>query len=426
MIPRLLNAWNDVRSSLWAVPFLMVLGSVGLAFFGIRTKIGQGSDPVWFLYSGDAAAAPQFLSNLLTSMITMATLAISITMVVLTLAAQQLGPRLIRSFMGDRRTQLALGLFIATVVYLLLVLRATSGATDSIPNLAVTVGTGLVLLSITTLLLFVHHLANSIVADHAVIRVGEAFDANAARLLPERDEASGAPAVCPLDRGKSAAVLLTRGGYVQAIDHGEIVAAALKAGTRVELALRAGHHAIPGTPAAWIEDRQDNEALEETLLNSILIGNELTETQDPEYSLRQLVEIAQRALSSGISDPYTAIAVVDRLALSLAKIMKRGPAPGVWCDADGVPRVWGPSSTFAGLVDTAFEQIRQQATSVPAVLIRIVDNLGQLVAIANDEQRPVLVRHLDLATSAGRAGIQQAYDRRSLKERAEAARQSCG
>ena len=98
------------------------------------SHIGIGSDPVWFLFSGSAKQAPQFLSNLVSAMITMATLAISITMVVLTLAAQQLGPRLIRNFMADRRTQIALGLFVATVVYLLLVLRSTYGDADARPQ----------------------------------------------------------------------------------------------------------------------------------------------------------------------------------------------------------------------------------------------------------------------------------------------------
>jgi uncharacterized membrane protein len=106
-------------------------------------------------------------------------------MVVLTLAAQQLGPRLIRSFMSDRRTQITLGLFTATVVYLLLVLRSTYGDTESVPNLAVTIGTALVLLCLLALLVFVHHLARSIIADTTIYRVGEALDSDVERLLPE-------------------------------------------------------------------------------------------------------------------------------------------------------------------------------------------------------------------------------------------------
>jgi len=198
MFPRLLSVWRDVRSSLWGLPLAMVVAAAIIALLAVTLPLSQSDDPVWFLYSGDAKDAPQFLSNLVTAMITMATLVISITMVVLTLAAQQLGPRLIRSFMADRRTQVTLGLFVATVVYLLLVLRSTYGATDRVPNLAVTGGTALVLLCLVALLIFVHHLATSIIADNTIDRVGDALDADAKRLLPEPEfEESPPPPIFP-------------------------------------------------------------------------------------------------------------------------------------------------------------------------------------------------------------------------------------
>ena len=194
MFTRLLTIWERVRASLWALPLAMVLGAGLLAVATLNAQIEIGNDPVWFLYSGTAKQAPQFLSNLVSAMITMATLAISITMVVLTLAAQQLGPRLIRNFMADRRTQSSLGLFVSTVVYLLLVLRSTYGDAGSVANLAVTVGTALVFLSVVTLLLFVHHLARSIIADNVIDRVGAQLDADIRRLLPsEIGQASGPP-----------------------------------------------------------------------------------------------------------------------------------------------------------------------------------------------------------------------------------------
>ncbi len=185
MIPRLLTIWDNVRTSLWAMPLVMAMTAALLAFVMRSINIDIGDDPVWFLYSGSAEQAPQFLGNLVGAMITMATLAISITMVVLTLAAQQLGPRLIRNFMSDWQTQASLGLFMATVVYLLLVLRSTYGD-GSVANLAVTVGTILVLASLASLLVFVHHLARAIIADNVIDRVGAALDRDIRRLLPEK------------------------------------------------------------------------------------------------------------------------------------------------------------------------------------------------------------------------------------------------
>ena len=225
MIPRLLTLWYTVRSSLWALPLAMVVAAAALAYAALNVDLGISGGAVWYLFNGGSNQAPQFLSSLVTAMITMATLVISITMVVLTLAAQQLGPRLIGNFMGDRRTQLTLGLFVGTVVYLLLVLRSAYGQNSSVANLAVTGGTVLVLICVATLLLFVHHLAHSIVADNVIDRVGATSTVTSCGCCPRGAGPTGA-ARPQAERGAGAVV---DGGYVQAIGFDSIVAAAAEA-----------------------------------------------------------------------------------------------------------------------------------------------------------------------------------------------------
>ncbi len=421
MIPRLLTLWENVRSSLWALPLSMMMAACLLAYVALNAKIEIGGDPVWFLYSGTARQAPQFLSNLVTAMITMATLAISITMVVLTLAAQQLGPRLIRNFMSNWQTQASLGLFVATVVYLLLVLRSSYGDGDTVANLAVTVGAALVLVSVTTLLLFVHHLARSIIADNVIERVGEQLDNDIRRLMPEKDVEQSAPP--SLDEDAGAAVPLAAGGYVQAIDFGAVVGAAAQAKAMVKIDIRAGQHAVPGSilGRVWPPTAAQGP-LTDALQSAVLIGGERTAVQDIEYSIHQLVEVALRALSPGINDPYTAIAALDRLTLSLSLVMTRGAGRSVWNDDDGVVRLVVSLSTFEGVTDAAFNQIRQLSAGMPAVLIRMADNIGQLLRLANDAQRPALEKHLRLVVNAGGRGIADADDRNDLKAAASAAR----
>ncbi len=421
MIPRLLTLWQNVRSSLWALPLAMMMAASLLALVALNAKIETGSDPVWFLYSGTARQAPQFLSNLVTAMITMATLAISITMVVLTLAAQQLGPRIIRNFMSNWQTQGALGLFVATVVYLLLVLRSSYGDGDTVANLAVTVGAVLVLVSVTTLLLFVHHLARSIIADNVIERVGEQLDDDIRRLMPEKDvEQTASP---PPDDGGGAVVPFAAGGYVQAIDFGAVVAAAVKAKARVKVDIRAGQHAVPGSILGRVwPPTAAKDKLTEALQSAVLMGGERTAVQDLEYSIHQLVEIALRALSPGINDPYTAIAALDRLTLSLSLVMTRGAGRSVWQDDNGVIRMVVTLSTFEGVTDAAFNQIRQLSAGMPAVLIRMADNIGQLLRLANDAQRPALEKHLRLVVNAGGRDIEDENDRNDLKAAATMAR----
>jgi len=418
MFQRVLALWHTIRSSLWAIPFAMVCIAAAGALLAARIHLVQGGDPVWWLYSGGTKAAPAFLSNLVSAMITMATLAISITMVVLTLAAQQLGPRLIRRFMSDRTTQLSLGLLTSTVIYLLVVLRSTYGAGDDAPNLAVTIGTGLVLLSVVVLVLFVHHLAWSIVADNVIDRIGAELDSEINRLLPERKDNSPQGQEEKLEQLSE--LQLASGGYVQAIDFDALVKLACEIEAFITLDIRAGHHVVDHRRIGLLSSASAvTEDVHAKIAKTILLGGERTPFQDLEFSIRHLVEIAVRALSPGINDPYTAIAALDRLARAVARIMERGTAPVVHHDANGKPRVRAPVSTFDGVLDAAFNQIRQSSDEVPAVLIRLAENIAKLMETADHQQRASLQRHRQLVLAAGERRFSEKSDLATLRAHAE-------
>jgi uncharacterized membrane protein len=421
MLTRLLTAWHRIWMSLWALPLLMVLVAIGAAILAVHVPLSPGDNSVWFLYSGSAEEAPPFLTSLVTAMITMATLVISITMVVLTLAAQQLGPRLIRSFMADRRTQATLGLFVATVVYLLLVLRAAYGNVENVPNLAVSGGTLLVLLCLVALLVFVHHLARSIIADNTIERVGEALDEDILRLLPPPGgKYEKAPDKRPSETGSP--LSLKANGYVQGLDYEGLVSIAQEADAVIEISFKPGRHVVQGSTYAWISPADAaNDDIRDQIESCVVVGGERASIQDLEASVRQLVEVGLRALSPGINDPFTATAVIDRLTTSLAKIMRRGPAQCVWTDFDGVVRLIVPHSTFADIVQESFRQIRQHGSDQPAILIRLVESLGQLLALADKDQIPTLKEQVEIVLETGRRDIPQKQDLESLERRAKEA-----
>jgi uncharacterized membrane protein len=267
----------------------------------------------------------------------------------------------------------------------------------------------------------VHHLAQSIIADNVIDRVGAQLDGDIARLLPE-ETAEQPEAPSDIDK-RGAPVLLARGGYVQAVDFQGIVNAAAQADAVVALDIRAGQHAVPGRVAAHVAPKKAaQDGLCQAIQNAVLVGRERTAVQDLEFSIRQLVEIALRALSPGINDPYTANAVIDRLTLSIAFIMTRGAAKSVWLDADGTVRLIAPVSAFDGITDAAFNQIRQQA--LPAVLIRMADNIGKLLQQADAGHRAALEKHLKLVVDAGRRTIAAEEDLAILEARAKEARQN--
>lgn len=388
MFARLKSWWQSLAGSLWALPLTIALACAGLALFALNLDLPWTSDVAW-LYAGSAGQAPEFASSLVGAMITLTALAFSITMVVLTLAAQQLGPRLIGNFMSDRGTQSALGLFLGTIVYLLLVLRALDGEPNGdAPNLAITGGTALVLASAIGLLFFVHWLAHSVVADHVVARLGEALDDAIQHSFPQQPHEHDAEA----PRGGAPVALAPR-GYVQVLDYKGLAKELAKLNAVMVLNYHPGDHILNGETDATITGANADDG-RHALKQAVVISAQRTSGQDPVLTVRQLVEIGLRALSPGINDEFTALAVVDRLGLSLSALLRRFDAPGAWCDESGTLRVFGPAPTISDMADAAFDQLREASLEKEAILRRLTDNLRKLRAVASEHNQSILRTHV--------------------------------
>lgn len=428
MLARFSPTWERIRTSLWFYPVLLTLVAVVLAVTALQlaTASLDASLTAWWLHPGDGADAAELLSNLLTALITMTTLAVSITMVVITLAAAQLGPRLIRNFMADTRTQWVLGFFLGTVVYLVLVRRGVHGdmTPDEVPRLAVSLAMLLLLASVYVLLFFVHHLSRSVISDTMIARVGEELEDAIGQFLPERETGEEPPRTLAARQGPRAQLSLSRGGYVQAIDHARLVAAAKQHDALIELAFRPGHHLLPGGRHGRVSPPSAlDEALAKAVEEGVILGNQRTAAQDLEFSIRELVEIALRALSPGINDPATAIAVIDRLGRAMARVLQRAPARGEWYDADGTLRVISRAPTVAGLFDGAWNQIRQAGEGHPAILIHLLDTFANLAEVARTgEQREAIRVHAVMVQEAGRRNIREPRDLAALEARAASVR----
>ncbi|MFN4087544.1 MAG: DUF2254 domain-containing protein [Alphaproteobacteria bacterium] len=414
--------WDEILTGLWFVPVLFSAAAVGLAAFlpSVPTPSGRlfgGKVTDWF-YNGSAAEARDLLDTLLSSLITLTTLAISITMVVLSLAASQLGPRLIRAFMGNRRTQVVLGTFLGAIIYVLLVLRQVDGdmPAEAVPQVAVTFGTASALACLGLLFFFVHHLGRSIVADTVVQRVGDDLDRSIARILPACAPRAETTAPVPAEPG--CPLRLPLAGYVQAVDYEALTRCATKADVLIRLDFRPGHHLLAdGAHGSVFPAERCDEAVLAAVVAAVRIGSERTPVQDIEFSLRQLVEIALRALSSGINDPNTAVAVIDRLARSLSVVMARAILPEQVRDESGRLRLIRTVSTFEGITDVALSQIRQAGEAKPAILIRQLDCIAALVPMAASAgHRATLEGHATAIVATGRRSIAEPRDLAALEE----------
>lgn len=423
MLDRLYDLWVTLRTGFWFVPTLMAVGAIGLAVLALNLDAGLPEEKArqFWLHSGGPEDARNLLSTVFSSMVTMATLVISITMVVLTLAASQLGPRLVGNFMGDLRTQLVFGIFLMTIIYCLLILRTLDSKLDvsAVPHIAVTIGTALALINLFALLFFIHILARSIISDTAIRRVDRDLRTSISRILPEKDENQPlverpkADDLLPADFDERAASLWLSGeGYVQAIKYERLVEIACRHKAVVRLDFRAGHFVIRGSHKADIYPGSLlGPDLATEIETAILVGEERGSIQDLEFSIRQLVEIAVRALSSGINDPFTSTAAIDRLGAALSELMRRELQPEVFRDENGVVRVAGRASSFRGFVDAAFQQIRQAGSHHPAIIIHMLRTIARIaVNVRLSSQRDALLDHATIIAEAGRRGASEASD----------------
>jgi uncharacterized membrane protein len=422
------RAWNLLfwlNGRLWLIPAIMSIAALGLAYVLLGPGIGVLDDleETWWIYSGDAGTARDLLSTLLAGMITMTSLVVSITVVVLSLAANQLGPRLIYNFIEDRRIQAVIGLFVATILYTLLALRTIGddlGAEAAVPHVAVTVASILTIACLFALLYHVNLIAHSIVSDTVVRGVANSLDRVVARLPQDLPQAANEAAEtarrhrCSTSTGQS--------GYVQVIEYEGLQELAEKHDLLIVPHIRAGHFVLRDTDhlEVWSHEPVSDEVLDE-ISSSVIVGSGRTPTQDLEYSVRQLVEIALRALSPSLNDPFTAIAVINRLAAALEIVSRRHLPAREFRDGDGRLRVIADASDFEGLVDVAFNQIRQSAASSPSVLIGLAQRLSDLLHVAaTSGQKQAVTKHLNMLQRAAHA-IPEPNDREDLQSVIEAA-----
>ncbi|MGK7871654.1 DUF2254 domain-containing protein, partial [Falsiroseomonas sp. E2-1-a20] len=424
---RLQVIWDALRTSLWLVPGLMVLAGAGLAWAMLAVDAGHGGEDRvrgWWMNAGSGEDARNLLSSLLTGVISMAAMAFSATVVVLTLAASQYGPRLIRVFRSDLTTQATLGTFAMSIVYLVLILRVVRGDAEfqDVPHVAISLGTALALACVLALLVFIQEMSKIAVANEIIARVGREFDEAIEHLPPLEEDHRRGGGEEEASRGETwqsaVAVAQRKEGYVRSIDYDALVAWAERHDAVLRLNFRAGDFVVAGDRRILALPPGAAEAAErDAICEAALVGRERTPTQDLEFAVRHLVEVAVRALSPGINDPATAIAVVDRLRGCLARLSGRQLPSRSLHDATGRLRVVRQTTTFGGVLDAAFNQMRQAGAGHPAVVIHLIEAIARIAEHARtEEQCDALVRHARMIADAGHREAAEPRDREDIAQ----------
>ena len=317
---------DELRSMFWLVPAACVAVAIGAAV-GL-VALDQVLRPVstGVLFPGPPEGARSFLSSITQAMIAFTGLVFSITIVVLQLTSGQFSPRVLRAFLRDRAIQFALGVFVSTFVYAMVVQRAVTGSAGHdpfVPRIAVTGAFVLVLASVGLFIFYIHHVANMIRVATIVTTLGAESRELLERRYPAGQPAAGpAPGLGPAGRTVAAA----RAGVLVSVNEAALVRLASQAGCVVELAARVGDFLPQGAPLARIhpDGDQTGPGIDEArLLGEVAQDTERTMEQDLAFGFRQLVNIAERALSPATNDPTTACQALDMLHDLLRRLSVR-------------------------------------------------------------------------------------------------------
>lgn len=373
-----------------------------------------------WLNCGEPDSVRALLSTIASSMISVATLSFSVTIVTLTIASSTFGSRIVYNFMRDRSSQCVLGVFVGTFVYSLIVLQSVrSGSAPFVPHLSVVVGLGLVLTSLGVLIFYIHHVAQAIQATHVIARVGRELQEQICGLLPEQSQLTEAGEVVEPQEFPHL-LLAHESGTLQAIDADTLVGSAVQLNGCFKLECRPGNHVLAGTPVArYTGDRSLSREQELEIARAFVLGPRRTLVQDIELGFNQLVEIVVRALSPGINDPFTAVNCLDELSAALALVLSRDPQPQQVYDEDGELRLILNPSSFERLVHASFAQVRQNAADCLSVAIHLLEVVEKLIPLARKVRQVDALLHQaeQMHELAGQGSFLTDADRADLDER---------
>lgn len=386
------NALYNLRGGFLVRPLIiaLVLGFLGALFSGLEESFPGAEDWVprlLFPSHADPQVAQVILAGIAASIMTVVSIVFAILLMTLTLASMQFSPRIIIGFVRDRVTQWTLGIFLGTFLYCMAALpTARSLPRPFAPVATVTGAIVLAIACVAWLLFFIHHIASAISVSNIVDRIATETERTIDETMPRpyRKPAPQPPAM-PVSEALYTSLTSEKSGYIRYIDLQRLVGLAKANHVRVHVVRRVGQFVPAGTPLLTVyKGSRLTAQAGEDFRGAFDLGPSRTLQQDLEFGILQIVDIALRAISPAVNDPSTGINCVDHLSRILIRFASREPAPDVYYDPPGTPRVEIGWAGFSSLLDTAFEQIRMYAKGDLAVSLRLLRALGDIALTTSD------------------------------------------
>lgn len=401
------KAARVLSGSFWFIPGVLILISLFTAFY--LPVVSDFKIDAFLtdhrLGVATASSAMQVVQIIASTTITITSIAFSMTIVALVMASSQFGPRLLKNFMQNKSTQWVLGTFTATFVFCLVVLNQINADQEVpyYPATSVFIAVILALICVFLLIFFIHHVATSIRADTVVTHTSNALMRDMRTLQKKNSRMARYSSVVDSKQYPYQTQLRSNcSGYIQAIEYKHVIDIACNHKGLLKMHHRAGQFIIPNTPIATL---YSTTAIAETIDidEALVTGNERTSLQDPLFAINQLVEMALRALSPSLNDPFTATNCIDGLAEAMGSFTLDTLPHNVFLDNDNNARVLSNEVSFDDLFKSAFLQIRQSCEAHPFVLIHLLKSF-ELMLDAGDD------KHLLKAIATQVSAIKQNVD----------------
>jgi uncharacterized membrane protein len=424
--------WEELRTTFWVVPSVLVVVSVLLFIVTFQIDVaayhGHLTLPT-FIRTGSADAERQVLIAIAAAVITVVGVVFSITILALTLASQQFGPRMMRNFVRDIGNQVTLGIFVGTFVFAVLSLVSINSVSATfVPHLSTSVAEALLLVDLGVLIYFIHHIAKSIQLPEVIAGIADDLMRSIDAEFP--DEVGSVEATSQQRAGRSVPELLTLmeddgavipsqvSGYIQYVGYAQLISIASRTDAVIRLEHRPGHYLATGRPLATVWPRQVAPEVALALSKAHVTGPHRTLVQDPVFAIDQLVEIAIRALSVAVNDTFTTLTCIDWLSAGLGRVSGRVLDEGIYRDSSGRVRLIEFDPSYARMVNRAFDKIRQSAEAMPAVQIRLIDSIGSIMLdTTSEEQRTVLRRQADMVLRLAEGTVVEPNDLEEIRFR---------
>ncbi len=397
---RLISIWVNLRESLWFVPSLMIVSAVVLALLLIDLDTRVGREPLLtysLVFGLGADGSRGMLTAIASSMLTVATLAFSLTLNALAQVSNQFTPRIIRNFLRDRANQFVLGYFVSVFVYCLVVLRTIRGGDEGsfVPSVAIITGLVFAFGGVFVLIFFIHHMAESIQVSTIINRIVSETKGSVDRIFPESmgvpaDKSDGS--THDLDDYQWVAIPSFASGFLQMVDSEQLLEIARESKLIIRMECRLGDFIGTCAPLVSVAapDGDGEAAIEDGVAEEIndhfIIGSHRTLTQDVEFGLRQLVDIALKALSPGINDTTTALTCINYISEILGQLADRSFPEKVRTDR-GRPLVITKSMNFEEYVSAGFDQIMVSGRGHFAVFERLGSSILYIASRTRDQSR---------------------------------------